>query len=73
MWWSIPAAIRSPLARVRWASRADARGDMKSSASSGAASAAAARGSFDIGGIGSLATSSDWTTIRVGPSSGSTS
>ena len=44
-----------------------------SSAISGADSAAAARGSFDSAATGSFATSSDWTPIRAGALTGSTS
>ena len=69
----MPAAIRSPLARVRWTRLTRRPLWALSSAISGAASAAAARGSFDSAGTGSFATSSDWTPMRAGAPTGSTS
>ena len=67
--WSIAAAIRRPLWRVRCTSVARSSCSSWSSASSGAASAAAARGSSLFVAPGSLATSEDWTTTRSGSSS----
>jgi len=69
----MPAAIRSLLARVRCTSSALVSRASCSSASSGDSSTAATRGSRRVGGICSLATSSDCTISRAGPSSGSTS
>ena len=67
------AAIRSSLARVRWTRTTRRSWSENSSDSSGDSRAAAARGSLVRAGVGSLATSSDWTTTRTGPSTGSTS
>ena len=69
----MPAAIRSPLMRVRWTRLTRRPLWAWSSAISGAASAAAARGSLDSADTGSFATSSDCTPIRVGAPTGSTS
>ena len=66
---------RRPQARLLGDVDEDARGCRRpcnSSDSSGASRAAAARGSFEIAGRGSLVTSSDWTTTRVGAAVGST-
>ena len=63
--WSIPAAIRSPLCLVRWTSVARRSWTPWYSPTSGARSAAAARGSSVSPGTGSLATSSDCTTMRA--------
>ena len=64
--WSIPAAIRKPLWRVRCTSTARASCSSCSSATSGAASTSAARGSALRGGPGSFAVSVDWATTRSG-------
>ena len=66
------AATVRPLRRVRCISPARPSWLPCSSASSGASSAAATRGSPLTGGSSSLATSSDCTTTRTGPSSDST-
>jgi hypothetical protein len=72
--WSMPAAIRSPLTRVQWISPARRSWCPWSSLTSAPRSARAARGSSSVGsGTGSFATSSDWTTIRAGAPSASTS
>ncbi len=74
MTWSMPAATRSPLCSVRCTiSAAVPPREPLSSLTRGASSAAATRGSLSGGGIGSLATSSDWTTMRAGLSTASTS
>lgn len=70
--WSMPAATRSPLYRVRCTRTAFVPSACRSSAISGASSTAAARGSPSPPGSCSLATSSDWSTIRTGPSTAST-
>ena len=71
--WSIPAAIRRALSRVRCTSTARSSWVPWDSDTSGEARIAAARGSALRAGTSSLATISDCTTIRVSPSSGSTS
>ena len=72
-WWSIPAAIRSPLWVVVCNSTARQPSCAWYSPTSELPSSAAARGSWAAApGSGSLATSSDWTTTVVGPSTGST-
>ena len=71
--WSMPAATRRPLRSVRWTSVAEAGPRVPwSSLTSGASRTAATRGSLSGRGIGSLATSSDWTTMRAGSSIAST-
>ena len=71
-WSMAPATIR-PLSFVRWISSPPASRARCSAATSGASSTAATLGSFFLGGRASLATSSDWTISRAGPSTGSTS
>ena len=75
MTWSMPAAIRSPLARVECTSTARVPLWKEYSETSGEARAAAARGSplVIVIGRGSLATNSDCTTTLAGASSASTS
>jgi len=69
----LPAAIRSSLTRVRCTMPARSSECACCSETSGDRSAAAARGSSVTWGTGSLATSSDCTTMRAGASTGSTS
>ncbi len=71
--WDMAAAIRSPLALVRWISRAPSSVSRCSSACSGSRSTAATRGSALVGGSSSFATRPDWTTTRTSSSTGSTS
>ena len=70
--WSIPAAIRSPLAVVEWASRA-ARSRAPHHSGRRGSVRAADRGSLPAAGRGSFATSSEVTTTRTSSSTGSTS
>ena len=71
--WSIAAAIISSLRRVRWTSTARLSvafvGDRLPA---GSVRIADARGSLDVSGWSSLATSSDWTVILVNSSTAST-
>src|SRR5215213_7340134 len=70
----MPAAIPSPLRRVEWTRTTRAAWSKNSCDSSGDSRIAAVRGSAErADDSGSFATSSDWTTTRTGPSSGSTS
>ncbi len=67
------AAISSLLRLVECSSTTLASRSEKSSDSSGDSSIAAVRGSFEVGGAGSFAISSDWMATRRGESTGSTS